>query len=364
MGIILGGNMEYFNGVYKGKTVLVTGHTGFKGSWLSIWLNELGAEVIGYALDPYTKKDNFVLSDLENKIVDIRGDIRDKKYLKEVFDKYKPEFVFHLAAQPLVRLSYDNPVETYEINVMGTINVLECIRETPEAKIGIMITTDKCYENKEQIWGYRETDSLGGYDPYSSSKGAAEIAIGSWRSSYFNPKDYNKHGKSIASVRAGNVIGGGDWSLDRIIPDCIRALEKDKAINIRNPKAIRPWEHVLEPLNGYLLLGQKMYEEPNKYSEAWNFGPNIEGIVPVWKIGEKIIENYGKGSLRDISNPNEVHEAQLLALDVTKAKFRLNWASRWNIDKTIEKTVEWYKKYNNEDVYELCVKQIEEFIGS
>ena len=240
--------------------------------------------------------------------------------------------------------------------------MLECIRETTETKIGIMITTDKCYENKEQIWGYREIDSLGGYDPYSSSKGAAEIAINSWRNSYFNPKNYNKHEKSIASVRAGNVIGGGDWSLDRIIPDCIRALEKNEPINIRNPKAIRPWEHVLEPLNGYLLLGQKMYEEPNRYSEAWNFGPNIEGIVPVWEIGEKIIKNYGKGSLKDISNPNEVHEAQLLALDVTKAKFRLNWKPKWNIDKTIEKTVEWYKRYNNEDVYKLCVEQIRNFI--
>ena len=241
--------MEYFNGVYKGKTVLVTGHTGFKGSWLSIWLNELGAEVIGYALDPYTKKDNFVLSGLENKIVDIRGDIRDKKHLKEVFDKYKPEFVFHLAAQPLVRLSYENPIETYEINVMGTINVLECIRETPEVKIGIMITTDKCYENKEQIWGYREIDSLGGYDPYSSSKGAAEIAISSWRSSYFNPKDYDKHGKSIASVRAGNVIGGGDWSLDRIIPDCIRALEKGEAISIRTCSGAIEWLFVIRAKN-------------------------------------------------------------------------------------------------------------------
>lgn len=355
--------MEYFNNVYKNKTVLVTGHTGFKGSWLSIWLRELGANVIGYALDPYTEKDNFVLSKLEDKITDIRGDIRNKKNLKEVFDKYKPEFVFHLAAQPLVRLSYENPIETYEINVMGTINVLECIRETPETKIGIMITTDKCYENKEQIWGYRETDPLGGYDPYSSSKGAAEIAISSWRNSFFNPKDYEKHKKSIASVRAGNVIGGGDWSLDRIIPDCIRALEKDEAISIRNPKAIRPWEHVLEPLNGYLLLGQKMYEEPFKYCEGWNFGPNLDSIVPVWEIGKKIIKYYGSGKLEDKSKKDELHEAKLLALDITKARFNLGWKPRWDIDKAIEKTVEWYKKYNNEDVYRLCVKQIKEFIG-
>lgn len=354
--------MEYFNNVYKNKTVLVTGHTGFKGSWLSIWLRELGANVIGYALDPYTEKDNFVLAKLENKITDIRGDIRDKEHLEKVFEQYKPDFVFHLAAQPLVRLSYDQPVETYEVNVMGTINVMECIRKTPETRIGIMITTDKCYENKEQIWGYRENEAFGGYDPYSSSKGAAEIAISSWRNSFFNPKDYEKHKKSIASVRAGNVIGGGDWSLDRIIPDCIRALEKGEAIRIRNPKAIRPWEHVLEPLSGYLLLGQKIYEEPSKYCEGWNFGPSLDSIVPVWEIGEKIIKYYGSGELEDKSKKDELHEAKLLALDITKARFNLGWKPRWDIDKAIEKTVEWYKKYSNEDIYELCIKQIEVFL--
>ena len=354
--------LNNFNEIYRGKKVLITGHTGFKGSWLSIWLNELGAEVIGYSLDPYTEKDNFVLSKIGEKIIDLRGDIRDKKYLEEVFEKYKPEFVFHLAAQPLVRLSYEEPVKTYETNVIGTINIMECIRKTPETKIGIMITTDKCYDNKEQIWGYRETDPLGGYDPYSSSKGAAEIAINSWKNSYFNPKDYNKHKKSIASVRAGNVIGGGDWSKDRIIPDCIRALEKGEPIKIRNPKAIRPWEHVLEPLNGYLTLGQKMYENSDKYSEAWNFGPEMESIIPVWEIGEKLIKYFGKGNLKDVSNPNEFHEAQLLALDITKARLRLNWKPVWNIEKTIEKTVEWYKMYKNTDVYELCVRQIKEFV--
>lgn len=354
--------MEYFNNIYKNKTVLVTGHTGFKGSWLSIWLKELGANVVGYSLDPYTEKDNFVLANLQNKIVDIRGDIRDKKHLEEVFEKYKPDFVFHLAAQPLVRLSYEQPLETYEVNVIGTINVMECIKRTPETKIGIMITTDKCYDNKEQVWGYRENDALGGYDPYSSSKGAAEIAINSWRSSYFNPKDYNNHKKSIASVRAGNVIGGGDWALDRIIPDCIRALENNENIGVRNPKAIRPWEHVLEPLSGYLLLGQKMFEEENKYSEAWNFGPELDSIVPVWEIGELIIKNYGRGELEDKSNKDEVHEAKLLALDISKARFKLGWKPTWNIEKAIEKTVEWYREYNSKNVYELCVKQIEEFM--
>jgi len=247
--------MKGFNNIYRGKTVLVTGHTGFKGSWLSIWLSELGAKVIGYALDPYTERDNFVLSGLGKKIVDIRGDIRDRDKLEKVFLKYTPEIVFHLAAQPLVRLSYEMPVETYETNVMGTVNVLEAIRKTKDTRIGIMVTTDKCYDNKEQLWGYRESDPLGGYDPYSSSKGAAEIAINSWRLSYFNPQDHAKHGKAIASARAGNVMGGGDWAKERIIPDCIKALEAGIPIEIRSPQSVRPWEHVLEPLSGYLLLG-------------------------------------------------------------------------------------------------------------
>ena len=243
--------------------MLVTGHTGFKGSWLSIWLHELGAEVIGVAQDPFTERDNFVLSGIGQRVkADIRADIRAGERIKEIFRQYQPEIVFHLAAQPLVRLSYDIPVETYQTNVMGTIHILEAIRFTDSVKVGVMITTDKCYENREQIWGYRENEPMGGYDPYSSSKGAAEIAIASWRRSFFHPGAYEKHGKSIASVRAGNVIGGGDWALDRIIPDCIKALETGKPIEIRSPKAIRPWQHVLEPLSGYMLLAQKMWNEP------------------------------------------------------------------------------------------------------
>ena len=359
--VVIGGRMKNFNNVYKGKKVLVTGHTGFKGSWLSIWLRELGAEVIGYSLDPYTEKDNFVLSHLSEKIVDIRGDIRDRKHLRKVFDKYQPEIVFHLAAQPLVRISYDIPVETYETNLMGTINILEEIRNCENTKIGIMITTDKCYENKEQIWGYRENEAFGGYDPYSSSKGVCEIAIQSWRNSFFNPKDYEKHGKSIASVRAGNVIGGGDWAKDRIVPDCIRALEEGKDIEIRSPRSIRPWEHVLEPLSGYLLLGQKMMEDPIKYCEGWNFGPNLDAIVNVWEVAEKIVKNYGKGNLKDISDPNALHEAKLLLLDITKSRFELGWKPTLTIDESIELTVEWYKRYINEDVYKLCIEQINKF---
>ena len=347
-----------FDNVYKGKRVLVTGHTGFKGSWLSIWLNKLGAEVIGYALDPYTERDNFVLAKLSEKLVDIRGDIRDKKKLSEVFTKYRPEIVFHLAAQPLVRYSYKNPVETYEINVMGTINILEEIKKCIDTKIGIMVTTDKCYENKEQMWGYRETDSLGGFDPYSSSKGACEIAINSWRSSFFNPAEYKKHGKSIASVRAGNVIGGGDWTVDRIIPDCIRSIESGKNIEIRSPDSVRPWEHVLEPLNGYLLLGQMLIGNPIKYAQSWNFGPEIDKVYTVWDIASKIVKNYGKGKLIDLSYKEKFHEANLLLLDITKAKLLLGWKPKFTMEETIKLTVDWYKLYKTENVYQMCLKQI------
>lgn len=353
--------IDIFDNFYEGKKVLVTGHTGFKGSWLSIWLHELGAEVVGVALDPFTERDNYVLSGIKDKITDIRGDIRDGAFLKEIFQKYKPEIVFHLAAQPLVRLSYDIPVETYETNVMGTINVMEAIRVTESVRVGIMITTDKCYENKEQIWGYRENEPMGGYDPYSSSKGATEIAIASWRQSFFNPKEYLKHQKSIASVRAGNVIGGGDWALDRIIPDCIKSLEDGNSIDIRSPKAIRPWQHVLEPLSGYMHLATKIWNEPTKYCEGWNFGPKTESIATVWDIAFKVVQNYGKGELKDLSDPNALHEAKLLMLDISKAKFELGWEPRLNIDQTIELTIDWYKRYKTEDVYSLCLEQIENF---
>jgi len=355
-------NNDFVN-FYKGKRVFITGHTGFKGSWLSIWLNEMGAEVIGFSKDPYTERDNFVLAGLDAKLTDLRGDICDGELLKSVFAEYKPEIVFHLAAQPLVRLSYDIPVETYQTNVMGTINVLEAIRATESVKIGIMITTDKCYENKEQIWGYRENEPMGGYDPYSSSKGATEIAIASWRRSFFNPLQFEMHGKAIASVRAGNVIGGGDWALDRIIPDCIKAIEAKTTIDIRSPKAIRPWQHVLEPLSGYLLLAAKMWHEPSKYCEGWNFGPHAESIATVWDVATKVIEDYGSGELRDLSNPNALHEANLLMLDIAKAKINLGWEPRLNIDQTIQLTVDWYLKYRNQDVYALCVEQIKKYLS-
>lgn len=354
--------MEKLKTFYKGKKVLVTGHTGFKGSWLSIWLHELGAEVVGVGLDPYTDRDNFVLSGIGKKIkADIRADIRDGAKMKEIFAEYKPDIVFHLAAQPLVRLSYEMPIETYETNVMGSINIMEAIRETDGVKVAVMITTDKCYENKEQIWGYRENDAMGGYDPYSSSKGAAEIAIASWRNSYFNPVEYAKHGKSIASVRAGNVIGGGDWSKDRIIPDCIKAIENNEPIVIRSPNATRPWQHVLEPLSGYLILAHKMWENPTRFCSGWNFGPDYDGIVTVSDIVNALMVDKFKTDIHYLSNSPSLHEASLLTLDITKAKTLLGWSPKLSVNECMDYVREWYNSYKSEDVYTLCQKQIERY---
>lgn len=356
--------IDIFNDFYRGKRIFVTGHTGFKGSWLCVWLHELGAEVVGVGLDPYSDRDNFVLSGIGGKIkADLRADIRDGKLLKDIFAEFQPEIVFHLAAQPLVRLSYECPVETFETNVMGTINVLEAIRATKSVKVAVMITTDKCYENKESIEGYVETDPFGGYDPYSSSKGACEIAIQSWRRSFFNPKDYGKkHTVSIASVRAGNVIGGGDWAQDRIIPDCIRALEEGRVINIRSPKAIRPWEHVLEPLSGYMLLAMKMWNSPTDYCEGWNFGPEADSVSTVWDVATELIKNYGPGMLKDCSNSEDVHEANLLMLNINKAKSRLGWYPRMNMQKCMKLVADWYKRYKTENAYSLCVEEINNFV--
>lgn len=342
---------------YNNKRVLVTGHTGFKGSWLAIWLHSMGARVAGYALDPATGRDNFVLSGIGGLIErDVRGDIRDGAALGRLFDEFQPEIVFHLAAQPLVRLSYDIPVETWDVNVMGTIAVMEQVRQCSATRAAVMITTDKCYENREQLWGYRENEAMGGHDPYASSKGAAELAISAWRRSFFS--DFKK---GLASARAGNVVGGGDWAADRIIPDCVRALEKGEVIEIRSPRSIRPWQHVLEPLNGYMLLAKKLWSDPEKYSEGWNFGPTAESIVTVWEIGQLTTKHYGAGTLKDASDPNALHEAKLLALDIAKARWQLDWTPRWDIEQTIAHTIRWYKRYRTEDVHKLCLEQIAEY---
>ena len=349
-----------YNDVYKGKTVLVTGHTGFKGSWLSIWLNMMGAKVVGYSLDPYSDKGNFEACHLHDKLyADVRGDTRDFLHLSQTIEKYQPEIIFHLAAQALVRTAYQHPKETYETNLMGSLNILEAVRLHDCVKTVVMITSDKCYENIEQIWGYKETDRMGGYDPYSSSKGCTELMIASYRNSYFNPKDYAKHGKAIASVRAGNVIGGGDWSDNRLIPDCIRYIEAGKDIEIRNPIATRPWEHVLEPLSGYLKVGQKLIENPVEYSTSFNFGPHISANKTVFEVVKRLVDYYGKGQVVDASDPNAVHENTLLNLDVTKAYVMLQWEAKWGLQEAIEKTVDWYKEaLNSDDMYDFCVKQI------
>jgi len=350
-----------FANLFKNKTVLVTGHTGFKGSWLCVWLKELDANVVGYALEPYTERDNFVVTGLQDKITNIFGDVRNYNKLLKVFEEYQPEFVFHLAAQPIVLESYINPKDTYDINVGGTVNVFECCRLTDSVRVIINVTSDKCYENKEWIWGYRENDPMGGYDPYSSSKGCSELITAAYGNSFFNPIGFEKHKKCLSSVRAGNVIGGGDWQKDRIIPDCIRALESNKPIGIRNSSAKRPWQHVLEPLNGYLCLAHKMYKEPKAYCDAWNFGPNHDSIVTVGAVVDKVVDHWGSGSWINLSKEKEPHEAELLNLDISKAKAYLQWFSVWNMEKAIEKTVQWYKNYRKEDPYRICVDQIEEF---
>jgi len=354
--------------IYKNRRVLITGHTGFKGGWLSVWLKEVGAKVIGYSLPPPTKPNLFEAINLKDKIEHIIGDIRDEKYILTIMEKYEPEFIFHLAAQPLVRFSYKEPKLTYETNILGTVNLLEAVRKTKSVKVCVIITSDKCYENKEWIYGYREIDPLGGYDPYSSSKGCAELITASYRNSFFNPQNYGKmHQVALSSVRAGNVIGGGDWGEDRLIPDCIKSFSQNKAVVIRNPQATRPWQYVLEPLSGYLLLGALMYENGKEYSSEWNFGPNDESIIKVEDLLKYLIKQWGSGVYQlDISN--QVYEANFLKLDISKAYTFLGWKPIYNIYEAIEKTIKWYKSfYNNlgkEKMYELTVEEIGNYITS
>jgi CDP-glucose 4,6-dehydratase len=350
-----------FTNVFRNKTVLVTGHTGFKGSWLCIWLRELGARVVGYGLEPLTEKDNFVVTHLDDRMTHIIGDIREFHGLRKVFIEFEPEFVFHLAAQPIVKLSYDDPKETYDTNIGGTVNLFECCRKSDTVRVVVNVTSDKCYENKEWVWGYRENDPMGGYDPYSSSKGCAELITQTYRNAFFNPRNYDTHKKSLSSVRAGNVIGGGDWQQYRIIPDCLRALEKNEPIQIRNPGAIRPWQHVLEPLSGYLLLASKMYRNPTKYSGAWNFGPGQELPMTVGDVVNQLLVHWGSGSWFNASENGDPHEAELLCLDIRKSESILKWFPTWDTQKAISQTIAWYRNYRIKDPYNICVDQINEF---
>lgn len=350
------------NNFWKGKKVFLTGHTGFKGSWLSLWLSYLGADVCGYSLIPPTNPSLFELCRIESDIKTIVGDIRDYDRLSKTIYDFKPEIVIHMAAQAIVRESYVNPVDTYTTNVMGTVNLLEAIRKYPGVRAMVNITTDKCYDNKEWNWGYRETEPMGGYDPYSNSKACSELVTSAYRSSFFNEKDYNKHRLAVATARAGNVIGGGDWAADRLVPDCIRALLEGREIYIRNPVAIRPWQHVLEPLGGYMLLAQKLYEEGPKYAEAWNFGPGDADARTVEWIVKKMCSMWGENALYSVDTGVHPHEAACLRLDCSKARNELGWMPKWSIGKTLEKIVEWTLAYKeDDDMKKICLRQILEY---
>lgn len=333
---------SHLQNYYQGKRVFLTGHTGFKGSWLLAWLHNLGAEVKGYALEPENRNDLFNEIEGSKLCHSVIADIRDKEFLKQELLNFQPDFIFHLAAQPLVRLSYSIPIDTFEVNVMGTACVLEAVRFLEKPCAVVVITTDKVYENKEWHYPYRETDRLGGYDPYSASKAAAELVIDSYRNSFFNPFYYEKHYKAIASARAGNVIGGGDWAKERIIPDIIRALQIDEPIIVRNPYSVRPWQHVIEPLSGYLLLGGKLMEQPTKFAQAWNFGPLPSDTFTVEDLVKKSIEIWGKGKYEIPTLLNQPHEAGLLKLDISKTINELGWQPKWNAEEAIKHTLRYY----------------------
>ncbi|MCK4797549.1 MAG: CDP-glucose 4,6-dehydratase [Spirochaetes bacterium] len=353
-----------FNNFFKNKKVFITGHTGFKGSWLAFWLLTLGAKVKGYALEPNTQNDFFVVTQLEKKIESVIADVRDLNLLKKEMNDFNPDIVFHLAAQPLVRYSYQNPKLTFETNVLGTVNLFEAIRSCNNIQACINITTDKCYENVEKISGYIEDDKLGGHDPYSASKACSEIVSASYRKSFFSNSNIDDKQTMIATVRAGNVIGGGDWAKDRLIPDSIRALENNLPIDIRNPDAIRPWQYVLEPLSGYLWLAAQSEKNAKEFGGAWNFGPDIKNAISVNKIVDQVIKNWGKGKWSNIQNPNDLHEAKLLYLDCSKVKTKLNWLPSLDIESTITATIAWYKEYftKKDNMFNFSLEQLETYI--
>ena len=324
---------------FRGKRVFVTGHTGFKGTWLTFLLKELGADVMGYGLPPELGRSHFVLLGIQDKINHVAGDVRDVANLNAAMQSFQPEIVFHLAAQALVKSSYADPALTFDTNVMGSVNLLDAVRQCHTVRSLVYITSDKCYENKEWVWGYRETDQLGGHDPYSASKAAAEIVFSSYARSFLS----SRPALGAATARAGNVIGGGDWAVDRIVPDCIRAIENGLPIQLRNPSATRPWQHVLEPLSGYILLATKLYEQPEQYGGSWNFGPSTSDVRTVHDVAKSLIQTLGRGSIEILGSQDQHHEARLLQLNCDKAHQDLSWYSRWGVEKTFAATAEWYK---------------------
>ncbi len=347
---------------WQGKRVFLTGHTGFKGSWMSLWLQNLGVEVTGFALHPPTNPSLFQVAGIAQGMDSVVGDIRDGTALIRAMHKAMPDIVIHMAAQPLVRRSYIDPVETYSTNVMGTVNLLEAVRKTASVRAVVNVTSDKCYENKEWVWGYRENEPMGGFDPYSSSKGCAELVTSAYRNSFFNSAKYEEHKVALATARAGNVIGGGDWAEDRIIPDILRAIQQSQSVNIRNPQATRPWQHVLEPLSGYLTLAEKLHADGASYSDAFNFGPSEEDAKPVQWIVEELTRNWSQAASWHLDSGNHPHEAHYLKLDCAKARAVLNWTPRWNLAQTLQAIIDWHKAHQSgQDMRAVCLQQITNF---
>ena len=346
------------NNFWKNKKVFLTGHTGFKGSWLSIWLKKLGASVAGFSLEPPSNPSLFIEANVSDGMLSIIGDIRNLENITESMIDFSPDILIHMAAQPLVRLSYDNPIETFETNIMGTVNIFEAAKKCSDLKAIVNITTDKCYENKEWVWGYRENDPMGGHDPYSSSKGCVELITSAYRKSFFNEEFTH----SLASARAGNVIGGGDWATDRLIPDILKALKNNKPVLIRNPKAIRPWQHVLEPLSGYLNLAQKLFAFGQSYAEAWNFGPQNNDAKPVSWVVENIIEQWGGNNSWKKEITKQPYESKILKLDISKANNMLNWKPLLTLSQALGLTIDWHKSWlNGDNAEKLCLEQIYTF---